>query len=234
VSRPAGISAAVGQEHEGEPVRGLPGRLPEGEHILWQGEPDWRVLARTAMRAHWVAVYFGILALWNLGNGLATGAGLASTLTSVGWTVAVGAVAVGLLVGYAVLVARTTVYTLTNKRFVLRHGVALSKCFNIPYRAIGAAAVKVDSKGFGDIPLSLADGARIAYPHLWPHVRPFTILNPQPMMRALPDVASVAERLSLQLQLAANAADKPFVAEPVRATARPQRQAPSGGQPAAA
>ena len=234
MSRPAGISAAIGQEHEGEPVRGLPGRLPEGEHILWQGAPDWRVLSRTAMRAHWVAVYFGVLAVWNLVNGVMQGSGLASTLTSVGWTVAVGAVTVGLLVGYAVLVARTTVYTMTNKRFVLRHGVALSKCFNIPYRTIGAAAVKVDAKGFGDIPLSLADGARIAYPHLWPHVRPFTIMNPQPMMRALPDVASVAERLSLQLQLAANAADKPFVAEPVRATARPERQAPSGGQPAAA
>lgn len=234
MSRPAGISAAVGQEHEGEPVRGLPGRLPEGEHILWQGEPDWRVLSRTAMRAHWVAIYFGVLAAWNLVNGLVQGSGLASTLTSVGWTVAVGAAAVGLLVGYAVLVARTTVYTLTNKRFVLRHGVALSKCFNIPYRTIGAAAVKVDAKGFGDIPLSLADGARIAYPHLWPHVRPFTILNPQPMMRALPDVASVAERLSLQLQLAANAADKPFVAEPVRAPVRSSRPAPSDGQPAAA
>ncbi|PZQ44990.1 MAG: photosynthetic complex assembly protein [Phenylobacterium zucineum] len=228
------MSAAVGQEHEGEPVRGLPGRLPEGEHILWQGEPDWRVLSRTAMRAHWVAIYFGVLALWNLVNGTMQGSGLASTLTSVGWTVAVGAAAVGLLVGYAVLVARTTVYTLTNKRFVLRHGVALSKCFNIPYRTIGAAAVKVDAKGFGDIPLSLADGARIAYPHLWPHVRPFTILNPQPMMRALPDVASVAERLSLQLQLAANAADKPFVAEPVRAPVRSSRPAPSDGQPAAA
>lgn len=234
MSRPSGISAAIGQEHDGEPVRGLPGHLPEGEHILWQGEPDWRVLSRTAMRAHWVAIYFAVLAAWNLGNGLAQGSGLASALASVGWTLAAGSIAVGLLVGYAVLVARTTVYTLTNKRFVLRHGVALSKCFNIPYRSIGTAAVKVDAKGFGDIPLGLADGARIAYPHLWPHVRPFTIMNPQPMMRALPDVASVAERLSLQLQLAANAADKPFVAEPVRGPARQERPAPSDGQPAAA
>lgn len=231
---PAEISAAVGQEHEGEPIRGLPGRLPEGEHILWQGEPNWRVLSRTAMRAHWVAIYFGGLALWNLAAGVAQGASVASVLTSIGWTLAVGAVAVGLLVGYAALVARTTVYTLTNKRFVLRHGVALSKCFNIPYRAIGSAAVKVDAKGFGDIPIGLADGARIAYPHLWPHVRPFTVMNPQPMMRALPDVASVAERLSLQLQLAASAADKPFAAEPVRGPSRPSRPAPSDGQPAAA
>ncbi len=234
MSRPSGISAAVGQEHEGEPVRGLPGHLPAGEHILWQGAPDWKVLARTSMRADWVSLYFGALAAWNLGNGLAQGSGLTSALTSAAWTLAAGSIAVGLLVGYAVLVARTTVYTMTNKRFVLRHGVALSKCFNIPYRSVATAGLKLDGKGFGDIPLGLADGARIAYPHLWPHVRPLTIMNPQPMMRALPDAASVAERLSLQLQLAASAADKPFVAEPVRASVRPERQAPSGGQTAAA
>ncbi|OYX36012.1 MAG: photosynthetic complex assembly protein [Brevundimonas subvibrioides] len=228
------MSAAVGQEHEGEPVRGLPGHLPEGEHILWQGAPDWKVLARTSMRADWVALYFGALAAWNLGNGLAQDQGLASALTSAAWTLAAGSIAVGLLVGYAVLVARTTVYTMTNKRFVLRHGVALSKCFNIPYRSVATAGLKLDGKGFGDIPMGLADGARIAYPHLWPHVRPLTIMNPQPMMRALPDAASVAERFSLQLQLAASAADKPFVAEPVRAGVRPERQAPSSGQPAAA
>jgi hypothetical protein len=29
-----------------EPIRGLPEQLPEGEHILWQGAPDPRVLAR--------------------------------------------------------------------------------------------------------------------------------------------------------------------------------------------
>jgi len=112
VSRPSGISAAIGQEHDGEPVRGLPGHLPQGEHILWQGAPDWRTLSRTAMRAHWVAIYFAVLAAWNLGNGLAQGSGLASAMASVGWTLAAGSIAVGLLVGYAVLVARTTVYTL--------------------------------------------------------------------------------------------------------------------------
>ena len=234
MSAPLLKSASIGQEHEGEPVRGLPGHLPEGEHILWQGGPDWKTLSRTAMRAHWVAIYFGVLAAWNAGNALAQDQGLGSALTSVAWTLAAGSVAVGLLVGYAGLVARTTVYTMTNKRFVLRHGVALSKCFNIPYRSVATAGLKLDARGFGDIPLGLADGARIAYPHLWPHVRPLTIMNPQPMMRALPDAAAVAERLSLQLQLAASAADKPFVAEPVRASVRPEREAPSSGQPATA
>lgn len=222
-------------EHAGEPVRGLPGELPAGEHILWQGAPDWRTLARTALHTHLVGGYFGILAVWNIGNGLSTGAPLAEAVGSGVMTLVAGALAIGLLTLYAWLAARSTVYTLTNKRFVLRHGVALSKCFNIPYVAVASAGLKLDSKGVGDIPMGLAGDAKIAYPHLWPHVRPWSFINPQPMMRALPDAAAVAERLSLQLQLAASAADRPFVAEaPRQPAARPVASPASGGQPAAA
>lgn len=222
-------------EHAGEPVRGLPGQLPAGEHILWQGAPDWRTLARTALHTHLVGGYFGILAAWNVGDGLATGASLARAIGSGVVTLLAGAMAIGLLTFYAWLAARSTVYTMTNKRFVLRHGVALSKCFNIPYAAVASAGLKLDGKGVGDIPMGLAGDAKIAYPHLWPHVRPWSFVNPQPMMRALPDAAAVAERLSLQLQLAASAADRPFVAEAPRArAARPSASQASGGQPAAA
>lgn len=223
-------------EHAGEPIRGLPGHLPAGEHILWQGAPDWRTLSRSVLKAHWVAVYFGGLAVWNVGSQMASGAALAPALGVGVLTLAVGAVAVGLLVLYAWLNARTTVYTLTNKRFVLRHGVALSKCFNIPYPTIASAGLKVDARGVGDIPLGLAEGYKVAYPHLWPHVRPWRIVTPEPMLRSLPEAATVAELLSHQLQLAARAADKPFVAETPRVTPAqsPARKRRTGGQPAAA
>lgn len=223
-------------EHAGEPIRGLPGHLPAGEHILWQGSPDWRTLSRSALKAHWVAVYFGGLAVWNVGSQMASGAPLAPALGVGVLTLAVGAVAVGLLMLYAWLNARTTVYTLTNKRFVLRHGVALSKCFNIPYPTIARAGLKVDARGVGDIPLGLAEGYKVAYPHLWPHVRPWRFVTPEPMLRSLPEAATVAELLSSQLQLAARAADKPFVAEAPRAAAAetPARAGRPSGQPAAA
>ncbi|NBU27820.1 MAG: PH domain-containing protein, partial [Caulobacteraceae bacterium] len=97
-------------EHDDEPIRGLPGHLPPGEQILWQGAPDWRVLARTGIHAHWVAIYFVGLALWNLVNGALSGAPLLSLIGNAALTLAVGSVGVGLLVLYAVLSARTTVY----------------------------------------------------------------------------------------------------------------------------
>jgi hypothetical protein len=50
-----------------EPIRGLPEKLPEGEHILWQGAPDPRRLAREALGVRWVAAYFILLAVWRVG-----------------------------------------------------------------------------------------------------------------------------------------------------------------------
>ena len=223
-------------EHDDEPIRGLPGHLPPGEQILWQGAPDWRVLARTGIHAHWVALYFVGLALWNLVNGALSGTPLLSLIGNAALTLAVGSVGVGLLVLYAVLSARTTVYTLTNRRFVLRHGVALSKCFNIPYSAVASAGLKLDAQGNGDIPIALLGDAKIAYPHLWPHVRPWQFVKPEPMMCALPDAAAVADRLTRAVQMAAREADRPFVAEAasLRGNSSPAHAGPSAGQTAVA
>ena len=229
------MSAHSANEHDDEPIRGLPGHLPAGEHILWQGAPDWRVLARTALHVRWVAGYFGLLIVWNLISSVIDAEPALSIVTQAALSVAVGAACLGLLYGYAWMNARTTVYTLTNRRFVLRHGVALSKCFNIPYGTVASAGLKLDANGVGDIPLALAGDAKIAYPHLWPHARPWKFGKPEPMMRALPDAAAVAERLSQSLQQAAREADRPFVAEPARkSAAKPVRGKAPNATPATA
>lgn len=53
-------------EYENEPIRGLPGMLPPGEQIVWQGSPQWRALARGAFRTRLVMGYFALLAAWAL------------------------------------------------------------------------------------------------------------------------------------------------------------------------
>jgi hypothetical protein len=199
-------------EHDGEPVRGLPARLPEGEHILWQGAPDWRTLARTALHVRWVAGYFGVLALWDALDGTAQGETVGAVVSQAALTVVGGSAAVGLLALYAWLSARTTVYTLTNKRFVVRHGVALSKIFNIPYRIIAEAGLKADARGVGDIALRLTAESKVAYPHLWPHVRPWRFSHPEPMLRAVPDAATVARTLGEAVERSAREAGRPFAA----------------------
>ena len=52
------------------------------------------------------------------------------------------------------------------------------------------------SDGSGDIPLALTPGNRIAWMLLWPHVRPWRMLKPEPTLRAIPDAADVAAILA--------------------------------------
>jgi len=83
-------------EYEHEPIRGLPGDLPPGERILWQGAPDWRVLCRTALHPGWVAGYFALFAALALASGSLFG--LVASLVSAG-------LVIGLSAGFAALVA---------------------------------------------------------------------------------------------------------------------------------
>jgi len=46
---------------------------------------------------------------------------------------------------------------------------------------------------FGDIPLVLKDTERVNYFVLWPHVRPWNVSKPQPMLRSIPNVRHVAD-----------------------------------------
>jgi cytochrome b561 len=173
-------------EYEHEPVRGLPGDLPEDETILWQGSPDWRQLVAHALHIRLVALYFAGIAGW----ALLTGDGN----TAIGVTV-LGAVVVAMLIAFAWGVARTSVYTLTSKRVVLRIGVALNKCINLPLKEIEAANLKALGDSHGTIVLSLKGVPQLGYWLLWPHVRSLRVFRPQPALRAVPDAASVAQLL---------------------------------------
>ena len=134
-------------EYANEPVRGLPGHLPAGEYIVWQGSPAWAPLARRVFHTHLVAGYFGLLIGWALLN-LATGhTSGAVALRGLAATTGVGIAAVGLLAVLGWLAARATIYTITNRRVVLRFGVALPKCVNLPFAQIAAAGLQVHADG---------------------------------------------------------------------------------------
>jgi len=203
-------------EYEDEPIRGLPGRLPPGEEILWQGAPDWRVLARSAFHTRWVAAYFAALTIYGVASGSLLGAGI---------TALAGAACLGLLALLAWAIARTTVYTLTNKRIVLRIGVALTTCFNVPLKLMKSAEIRPLDRGHGDIALAIDQG-RIGYLLLWPHARPWRLKDPQPMLRALPEAERVAEML-----VKARAAISPIAKAdaPAAGVAAPQPAAPALG-----
>ncbi|UVO54118.1 photosynthetic complex putative assembly protein PuhB [Sphingomonas sp. SUN039] len=179
-------------EYDVEPVRGLPGDLPQGERILWQGSPDaWR-LAVHAYHIRAVAIYFALLAGWGAVGALRGVNGWTGTLMTLG----IGAIGLAVIGAIAWGAARTTVYTLTNKRIVLRFGIALPKCVNLPLGTIAAADLAMQGKGIGDIALRLTEQQRLGWMQLWPHARPWALTEVQPMLRSISEAENVAGLLA--------------------------------------
>lgn len=183
--------------HEFEPQHGLPERLPADERLLWQGGPRWTVLARRVFHVDWVAAYFAALLAWLFVSGWQQqGDGLAA-LRALRWFGPLALLALGLLLLLAWMTARTTVYTLTDRRMVMRIGIVLTVAYNLPLSRIDAADLGAcDDDGVGDLMLTLEPRTRIAWLHLWPHVRPWRVRRSQPMLRALPDATAVAAQLT--------------------------------------
>jgi hypothetical protein len=182
-------------DYQSEPIRGLPERPPAGEDILWQGEPSWRELAKNVFHIRAVAGYFAALMAWRAATHLTQGGLHASVLAVLG-LLPIAALGLGLLAGLAVLFSRTTVYTITSRRVVIRTGVALTIAVNIPFRVIQSAGLRPGAGGNGDIALSLSEAGGVSYANLWPNVRPWRMKKPEPMLRGIADAKSVAALLA--------------------------------------
>jgi len=209
----------AGPEHGWEPEPGLPEPLPAGETQLWQGAPEARVVAREIFHIRAVAIYFAVLLAWKLFADWHDGVAPVDALLGTLKVAPLPLLGIAMLYGLAVAVSRTTLYTLTDKRVVMRIGMVLSVTYNIPLSQVAAADLRKDGDGSGDICLRLTDGQRIAYPHLWPHARPWRLARPEPSMRCLPDVAGVASLLSQAWSVAQQQPARALTAEASRGAA---------------
>src|SRR5262249_29389766 len=131
-------------------------RLPRGEIVLWQGRPQWRSLAVRAFHVRKVAIYFGVLALWHLVSQCNEGASAIAAILSASGALLPATGALGALLFLAWLFSRTTRYTITTRRIVMRIGVALPLTFNVPFRIVASASLRAYPDDTGDIPIELS------------------------------------------------------------------------------
>jgi hypothetical protein len=129
-------------------------------------------------------------------SGLYDGDAIASLGMSMLWMTLLSATCLGLVAYFAHLICSTTLYTLTDRRIVMRIGIVLNMTFNLPLSKIQSAGLNVGENGIGDIPLKLDSTSKIALFHLWPHAKPGAWANPEPMLRCIPDSQKVASLLS--------------------------------------
>lgn len=197
---------------------GIPAPLPPGEHILWQGSPDRWEIAKSAFHIRKIAVYFALILIIQIASVMLTGN--ESPGASLPTTVLLSIAGLGILGTLAWLTARVTIYTVTNKRVLIRFGIALQITINLPFAQISAADMRVGKNGFGDLPLTLKDSRRVNYLVLWPHVRPWNFSRPQPMLRSIANVEHVAGIIGEAAQSSARASMQTQVVDTARTTSR--------------
>jgi hypothetical protein len=173
-------------------VPGIGEPLPPGERLLWAGAPDRAALARRVGHVRGLAVYFAALAV--LGGVVASDA--AGALRAVATLVGLGATALLFARVFATLVARTSTYAITDRRVVMRVGVAIPAVLNVPLDRIASVDLRTERDGTGDLSVALDGDDRIAYVLLWPHARPWQVKRPQPALRGIADAATVGRILA--------------------------------------
>ncbi len=184
---PGGIDHAE-LENDGPTAHGdRLGTPAPDETVLWKGRPTLGVLARTAFHTRTLGLYMAGLAVVAvmLGN---TDAAIVSAV--------LGVVLVALLYLLAWLSARSTLYILTDVRLIMRIGMAIETRINIPLKQIGAAHLRDRGNGHGDIAFELGGDRLLGYVLLWPHARPWRYAKPEPMLRAVPEAAALAQMIA--------------------------------------
>lgn len=207
-------------EHEIEPVPGLPERLPAGEGIIWQGSPAWWAFARRTMHLKGLGFYFLVLVAWHLVESMMAGGSLLAALAGPSMSVVLASLCLLILAFIGRAAARATLYTITNRRIVLRVGVALPMTINIPFSAVQSASVRRHADGTEDIVLALLPEHRVSMVALWPHLRPWRMGRPEPMLRGLPVSAGASQVLSRMLAASAQMPVPATVTEPPRRPVR--------------
>lgn len=182
-------------EHEFEAALGLPEDLPRNEYIVWQGRPEWRQLAIEAFHVRKIAIYFAVMVVWQWISLLESNTAGMDMLKQLGTSIGLALLALAVLSWSAYWSAQATMYTLTNKRMIMRIGIVLSLTFNLPLKKITACDLQLLSKQTGNIALGIATDSPIGWLNLWPHVRAWRVASPQPTLRCVPQAESLAKTI---------------------------------------
>jgi hypothetical protein len=172
----------------------LPEPLPEGERVLWQQSPAWRSYARRVFQIGKIALYFLIVVAWVATAAYLDQGGWTAVARSLAWSLPPALGVLGLLGLIAWLYARTSVFTITNRRVVIQSGLALPSAVNLPFSKVSSADLRTFGDGTGDIDLSMS-GPRLLYSMVWPNVRWLRLRRPIPVLRAVEHPRQVAQIL---------------------------------------
>ena len=150
-----------GPTSKGQPVQwaasdgslNLSENLPNGEQLIWQGQPERHALATRAMYLKYIAFYLVALIAARTGYLVVAGEPVATWSGMLIWQMLASAFVMLLIVGLAAVYSRTTRYSLTNERLIIKTGAAITIHINLPLQQIIGADLREYSDDTGDITL---------------------------------------------------------------------------------
>ncbi len=184
-------------------------------------------IANRALHIRAVAIYLSMIVLWGTASAVANDQTVRDVIIFALKLTGLSLTALAALGLYAHLVTRSALYTITNRRIVMRFGVALPMTINIPLKIVRSADVKIYRDGSGDISVSVESERRQSMVVLWPHVRPWRITKPEPTLRSIPNAAAVAEILTSALKEASTERTEIQIRVPRAAIVKAKANAPS-------
>tara|TARA_A100001011_G_C14085987_1_gene746521 strand:+ start:112 stop:738 length:627 start_codon:yes stop_codon:yes gene_type:complete len=168
--------------------------VPKEEKIYWTGRPEWRSLAYQSFGLKYLIVYFFICGLYAL-TSLENSFDFRLVLLNFFPFAVSGSFAGIILAIIAYFEATHTFYVLTERRIVLKSGVALVFILNAPFKKIISIDRQSLAGGRGNIAFSTESTKRIPYISCWPSVKPWSFMSPIPSFRSIKDVNKVESLL---------------------------------------
>ena len=169
--------------------------LPPGETLLWSGQPKPSGFARRVFHLKALGAYFAIIVGFTTIGTLASDAETYMLLGTFVWQLSLGGIVLTILSLLGHFYAKSTIYALTNKRFVIRSGLALPSVIAIPISKLQSAGIRTHSDKTGDIVLLPEKGLKVYWLLLWPSVRTFEWSRVQPLLRSVEKPEVVAGML---------------------------------------
>ena len=172
----------------------LPGEvsrsIPEGEIVCWVGRPYWISLGFNVFGIKYLLLYFIISAFYAISQIELVFSFRAFIGEYISFIIS-GIIASVILFLLAYFAAQHTCYVITEKRLVIRTGIALVFLLNVPLKNVISIDKQSLFRGYGNLSFKPQSKKRIPYSSCWPSVRGSSFLKPIPTFRSIANIEEI-------------------------------------------
>ena len=166
--------------------------IPPEEKVLWSGRPEWKALAYHSFGLKYLVFYLIFAALYCLAE--LDGAIVFGLLLTKFLPYCFSGILAGLvLTGLAYFQALNTAYVVTEKRIVIRSGVALVFLLNAPFKKISSIDKQILKNSLGNFSFTTNSKRRIPFLSCWPSVKPWSFIEPKPAFKCIANADKIEE-----------------------------------------